>query len=439
MVGAIGSAASGLALAGPQMLKWIKATKFATIAQKAFNLVMRLNPIGLIITAIGLAGLAIYKWRDQIGAFMRGAWNKMIAGLEKGYNFIARLVPGMKEVSYAAKFSFEPAVEDATDTTEDFAAMLKEAERNTKSWIPPVKTLSDTMKDFDKTVEGATPTVIQWNFQLNKLVPVTHQVSDEMDWLTSRFNEVKAVPIGDFLEGLGVISDQTGLKIHDVTSETEHLTASTGLWSNSITDVGKVMINQFIPGPLRGLTGGINAAFSSIMGKGGKGGLMGAFSAFTGAIGPGGFIAFGVGLLIKHFGKVISGIKSIIGWIGKAIRGFLRLFGIGKKTQASLNQEVGAGRNRTGTSTSTSTRGRERHRGGPVTAGQAYSTIPGEVFVPSTNGTVVNPGLIDYDRLGAAVAAAMQRAPIVVPQDQVTGANYRNGPRWAALHGFGSA
>ena len=36
----------GWRLAGPQMLKWIKATKFATIAQKAFNLAMRLNPIG---------------------------------------------------------------------------------------------------------------------------------------------------------------------------------------------------------------------------------------------------------------------------------------------------------------------------------------------------------------------------------------------------------
>ena len=66
MLGAIGSTASGLALAGPQMLQWIKGTKLATIAQKAFNLAMRLNPIGLIVTALVLAGLAIWKFRDEI-------------------------------------------------------------------------------------------------------------------------------------------------------------------------------------------------------------------------------------------------------------------------------------------------------------------------------------------------------------------------------------
>ena len=95
------------------MLKWIKGIKIGTIAQKALNIVMRLNPIGLIVTAITLVGLAIYKWRDQIFGFLKGAWNTLISGLETGYNFIARLVPGMEEVSFASKMSFEPAVEAA--------------------------------------------------------------------------------------------------------------------------------------------------------------------------------------------------------------------------------------------------------------------------------------------------------------------------------------
>ena len=122
MVGAIGSAVSGLALAGPQMLKWIKATKLATLAQKLFNLAMKLNPIGLIVTAITLVGLAIYKWRDQIFGFLKGAWNMLISGLETGYNFIARLVPGMEEVSFAAKMQLAPAVEVAAEALEDEAA-----------------------------------------------------------------------------------------------------------------------------------------------------------------------------------------------------------------------------------------------------------------------------------------------------------------------------
>ena len=68
MVGAFGSAASGLALAGPQMLNWIKGIKLATAAQKLFNIAMRLNPIGLIVTALVLAGAAIWKFRDEIKA-----------------------------------------------------------------------------------------------------------------------------------------------------------------------------------------------------------------------------------------------------------------------------------------------------------------------------------------------------------------------------------
>ena len=124
MVGAIGSAASGLALAGPQMLKWIKGMKLATLAQKAFNIAMRLNPIGLIVTAITLVGLAIYKWRDQIFGFLKGAWNSYLTGLEKGYNFMARLVPGMDEVSFAA-LQLEPAVEAAAVATVDLAVVAE--------------------------------------------------------------------------------------------------------------------------------------------------------------------------------------------------------------------------------------------------------------------------------------------------------------------------
>ena len=129
MLGALGSTASGLALAGPQMLKWIKATKFATLAQKAFNLAMRLNPIGLIVSALVLVGLAIYKWRDQIWGFLKGAWNGFITGLESGYNRLAQFVPGLKEVSFAAKMSFEPAVERATLSIGDLA-------RESQGWRP---------------------------------------------------------------------------------------------------------------------------------------------------------------------------------------------------------------------------------------------------------------------------------------------------------------
>ena len=353
MVGAIGSAASGLALAGPQMVTWIKGMKLATIAQRAFNLAMRLNPIGLVITALVLAGVTIWKFRDQIMGFLSGAWNKLKGAME------------------AAKAWLSPLIGLFGDTSKEVA------------------NLSDELAG-------------------HSLTTALDEVSGRVDILGG---DLKAV------------------------------TNSTHIWRDSINEAGNVLINQFIPGPLRGLTGGISAAFSSIMGKGGeggKGGLMGAFKAFTGAIGPAGFIALGAQLLIKHFDKVIAGLKKIIGWVKKAFGWFLRLFGIGKKKKKpDLNLAMGVGSNTSGTSASRSGPGsNKRHRGGPVTAGQSYSTIPGEVFVPSTNGTVINPGIIDYDRLGSAVAAAMRGAPLVVPQDPVTDALYRNGPRRAALKGY---
>ena len=60
-----------------------------------------------------------------------------------------------------------------------------------------------------------------------------------------------------------------------------------------------------------------------------------------------------------------------------------------------------------------------------------------EIFVPGQSGSVVpNKSIPTAEEIGAAVASAMQRAPIVVPQDPVTDALYRNGPRRAALKGY---
>ena len=80
-----------------------------------------------------------------------------------------------------------------------------------------------------------------------------------------------------------------------------------------------------------------------------------------------------------------------------------------------------------------------RQHGGPVSAGRPYKVgeVGEEIFVPSQSGSVVpNKSIPTAEEIGAAVAAAMQRAPLVVPQDPVTDAIYRNGPRRAALRGL---
>ena len=122
MVGAIGSAASGLALAGPQILNWIKGMKLARLAQIAWNIVMNLNPLVAIGTAIVLVGAAIYKWRGEIMDFLTGAWDKFTSGLTTGYNIIASIVPGMEGIAVSAKTELTPAVEAATISIGDSLA-----------------------------------------------------------------------------------------------------------------------------------------------------------------------------------------------------------------------------------------------------------------------------------------------------------------------------
>ena len=66
-----------------------------------------------------------------------------------------------------------------------------------------------------------------------------------------------------------------------------------------------------------------------------------------------------------------------------------------------------------------------RQHGGPVSAGRPYMVGERgpEMFVPSQSGSVVpNKSIPTAEEIGAAVAAAMRRAPIVVPQDPVTDA-----------------
>ena len=66
-----------------------------------------------------------------------------------------------------------------------------------------------------------------------------------------------------------------------------------------------------------------------------------------------------------------------------------------------------------------------RASGGPVAAGRPY--VVGErgpeLFVPGQSGGIVaNEGIPSAEAIGAAVVAALQRVPLVVPQDPVTDA-----------------
>ena len=54
------------------------AQKAATAAQWLMNAAMTANPIGLIIAAIGLLVVAWLKWDDEIKAFLKVTWGKVV-------------------------------------------------------------------------------------------------------------------------------------------------------------------------------------------------------------------------------------------------------------------------------------------------------------------------------------------------------------------------
>ena len=81
-----------------------------------------------------------------------------------------------------------------------------------------------------------------------------------------------------------------------------------------------------------------------------------------------------------------------------------------------------------------------RQHGGPVSAGSPYVVGEGgkpEIFVPGQSGSVVpNKSIPTAEEIGAAVAAALHRVPLVVPQDAVTDSILRRTPNRQALRGW---
>ena len=81
--------------------------------------------------------------------------------------------------------------------------------------------------------------------------------------------------------------------------------------------------------------------------------------------------------------------------------------------------------------------GQHRAAGGPVTAGVPYTVGERgqETFVPDRNGTILPNGFAK--EIGAEVSKAVKGAlNVVIPQDAVTDAVYRAGPRRTALRGW---
>ena len=187
MVGAIGSAASGLALAGPQMIQWIKGLKGATLAQKALNIMMSLNLIGLVVTAIGGAVAAYIYWKDEINAFLKGAWNNFMVGIQKGIDFLRPLASklGIDLPTSMDKYTF--AVDEGTVQTQTFAEAVGGAGGGgSPSLVTTLQAANEEIKlltnkggPYTRTFDLASQTTDRWGRSLQSVTTsmgVTNQL-----------------------------------------------------------------------------------------------------------------------------------------------------------------------------------------------------------------------------------------------------------------------
>lgn len=117
-----------------QLVKWAKATKVATAVQKAFNWVLRANPIGLVVTAIGLliAGFVLFSGKIQeVGKFfvkLGGKVKELIDGFGKWKNVILLMLGPIGWLIKAWDFFFG---EQAKHSAEELARL--EAEKKARA------------------------------------------------------------------------------------------------------------------------------------------------------------------------------------------------------------------------------------------------------------------------------------------------------------------
>ena len=157
MLAGVGGLAVGVATMGPHLATMASKTGLVGVAQKALNLVMSLNPIGLVIAAVG-ALVAVYViWQDQINAFLKGAWNAFLGAVEGGINLL-RPLAGLIGVELPAnldsyKFSVDESAGSTTDAAAEIAVLKAEAEATAPvmsgTLAPAVETVTEEIEAFD--------------------------------------------------------------------------------------------------------------------------------------------------------------------------------------------------------------------------------------------------------------------------------------------------
>lgn len=172
------------------------ATKVLTGAQKALNIVMRANPIGLLVTgALLLIGglVLLYKksetFRDivqSVGKIGKAAFDAVVTGAKSLVTWVSDRIP--------AGFSWllnkaQAAVRPATDALE----AAKEGAKSVWDWVGKIPAKFGELKD--KAGEIAGPL----------LAPFT-AVRDAIQWIIDKLGSIKIPDWFDKIPGVGRVS-----------------------------------------------------------------------------------------------------------------------------------------------------------------------------------------------------------------------------------------
>lgn len=157
-------------------IKATHTTKLWRIAQKALNWAMRMSPIGLMITGIGLlvaAGIYLWKNWDTVKEVMINVWDSIKNAFNTAIDWIVGYLPKIGETIAMVLFPIPYLIIKHWDTISEF---LTQAGESIKNFF--IEGVWGSIKEFgDSLIEG---------------------IMSKINWLTEKWNELKGwIGFGD--------------------------------------------------------------------------------------------------------------------------------------------------------------------------------------------------------------------------------------------------
>jgi len=244
----IGGLSAAIVVANFAMKAWAAAQAIATAAQWAFNAALSMNPIGLVVIAVGalVAGLVIlYNKVDWV----RDMLNQFFKPLEKVMDGIGWLAEKLGIVSKEMDDNFTPSVDEARKQAGDMYASVRDA----NTGLDELDTLSadaaESQEDLAKSVNAVYDEVKQVNPQLEAMFRHL-DVQDDMERLRDSFDRYNEV-LSDSEADIRDVEEAQ----REVTREILNTLDAHGLLSLALSDTLLIKIN----------TGQLDAAYDSAL------------------------------------------------------------------------------------------------------------------------------------------------------------------------------